>query len=199
VAFSELLDVSADLRASLGRHFPSFEFLLDDISAVEDEELRGRAITTLARIALFCLARARTSSDFSSELRRWNDALSELVGLERVAALSMVVIIFSPMRRPSTCANLNQLGRKPRRTRVSKCGGKTSRRVAGGSACGVFSTVPGVKFGSFRERFEQRVRSAGSPSSSFGWARARCRRSTRYFPGLKVKHRDCRARDHRDG
>ncbi len=98
---------------------PSFEFLLDDVSAVQDEELRGRAITTLARVALICLARARTSSDFLTELRRWTDALAELVEAPNgVAALSMLVsyilkVTDTPPEDLRECSTSS--GRKPRR------------------------------------------------------------------------------------
>jgi hypothetical protein len=92
VAFLDVLDIAADLKPSLARHVPSFEFLLDDVSAAQDEDLRSRAMTTLARLSLFCLARARTSSDFIGELRRWSDALGELAEAPNgVAALAMVV------------------------------------------------------------------------------------------------------------
>jgi hypothetical protein len=175
VAFADLLDVSADLRASLGRHLPSFEFLLDDVSEVEDEELRGRAITTLARIALFCLARARTSGDFLSELRRWSDALSELVEAPNgVAALSMVVsyILQVTDTPPEHLRSmLSQLG--PKAEEASMTGeqmliekyraewlaeGRVEGRAEGRAE--MLLRQLSVKFGPVSAEIEQRVRSA---------------------------------------
>jgi hypothetical protein len=171
VAFSELLDVSADLRASLGRHLPSFEFLLDDVSAVEDEELRGRAITTFARIALFCLAKARTSGDFLSELRRWSEALSELVEAPNgVAALSMVVrYILEVTDTPPEHLHsmLSQLG--PKAEEASMTGEQMliekyrAEWLAEGRAEGrveMLLRLLSVKFGPSSAEVELRVRSA---------------------------------------
>jgi hypothetical protein len=42
VAFEEMLDADAELLDALGPHVPRFRFLLDDLSAQNDANLRAR-------------------------------------------------------------------------------------------------------------------------------------------------------------
>src|SRR5262249_29431086 len=60
VAFEELLDVDPELLDVIAPYVPRFRFVLDDISAATDDELRGRAMTALGRLVLWCLRYSRT-------------------------------------------------------------------------------------------------------------------------------------------
>jgi hypothetical protein len=71
---------------------PSFELLVDDLSTTRDEALHSRTMTALGRLALFCLKRARHSSDLLVELERWTDVMTEVLRAPNgVAALSHVL------------------------------------------------------------------------------------------------------------
>jgi hypothetical protein len=60
VAFEELLDADAELLDALGPHVPRFRFLLDDLSAQTDAELRGRSrMTAGGRVAILSLKHGR--------------------------------------------------------------------------------------------------------------------------------------------
>jgi predicted transposase YdaD len=60
VAFEELLDADAELLTALGPHVPRFRFLLDDLSAQTDADLRGRAqMTAGGRVAILSLKHGR--------------------------------------------------------------------------------------------------------------------------------------------
>jgi hypothetical protein len=65
------LDEEAFLLAA--PYLPAFEFLLDDISQKEDEELRARAMTDLSRLTLLCLRSLLHSPHPIEDLRRWLD------------------------------------------------------------------------------------------------------------------------------
>jgi predicted transposase YdaD len=60
VAFEQMLDTDADLLAALGPHTPRFRFLLDDLSAQTDTDLRARTqMTPGGRVALLSLKHGR--------------------------------------------------------------------------------------------------------------------------------------------
>jgi hypothetical protein len=60
VAFEELLDADAELLDALGPYVPRFRFLLDDLSACSDAELRARTrMTPGGRVAILSLKHGR--------------------------------------------------------------------------------------------------------------------------------------------
>ena len=79
--FHALLDLDLDLDAAalllVAAHVPSFRFLLDDVSAESDEDLRARAMTALGRLVLFCLRHAREPGRFAQEIARWLGLIAE--------------------------------------------------------------------------------------------------------------------------
>lgn len=79
LTFRELLDLDEATFDELGAHLPDFTFLLDDLSSARAEDLHGRSMTTLGRLTLFCLKRARSSGDFLAELARWRDSLEDVL------------------------------------------------------------------------------------------------------------------------
>jgi hypothetical protein len=76
VAFEALLELEGELLGALRPHLPCFAFVLDDLSAARDDELRTRAMSALGRVALWCLKRARNGGDLSDELARWRELLA---------------------------------------------------------------------------------------------------------------------------
>jgi hypothetical protein len=92
VAFEALLDAEGPLLEALRPHVPTFAFVLDDLSAARDDELRARAMSALGRVALWCLKRARGGGDLSGDLARWGKLLTEVVEAPNgVAALAAVL------------------------------------------------------------------------------------------------------------
>jgi hypothetical protein len=78
VAFEELLDVDAEVRAALGPYVPRFRFALDDLSKESDEALRARAMTGLGRLCLWCLRHARDPEWLVQQLGRWASVIREV-------------------------------------------------------------------------------------------------------------------------
>jgi Putative transposase, YhgA-like len=77
-AFEDLLDLDDEARAAMGEHVPRLRFVLDDISLEEDDALRARAMTALARLVLFCLRHAREPAVLLARLRRLRDLIDEV-------------------------------------------------------------------------------------------------------------------------
>ena len=73
--FHDLLDLPAELVDELSDHVPSFEFVLDDLSAQADQAIRARAKHPLAALALLLMKHARDQRD------AFLAALAELVAL----------------------------------------------------------------------------------------------------------------------
>jgi len=77
--FDALLDVPASVRPAVTPYLVQFAFLLNDLSAMSDDELRnGAMLTALAKLATICLKHARTSADFLKILVRWMDIAREV-------------------------------------------------------------------------------------------------------------------------
>lgn len=79
VSLMELMEVDAAMSKLLTPHIPDFAFRLDDLSNAGAEELRARAMTAMAKLSLFCLARARKSGDVAVELEQWWQAQPERI------------------------------------------------------------------------------------------------------------------------
>jgi predicted transposase/invertase (TIGR01784 family) len=78
VVFEALLDVDAEVFEVIAPYVPRFRFILDDLSAESDEALRGRAMTALGRLALWCLRNARTPAEIVRGLGSWLDLVREV-------------------------------------------------------------------------------------------------------------------------
>jgi hypothetical protein len=57
---------------------PRLRFVLDELSREDDDSLRARAMTALARLVLFCLRHAREPSILLARLRRLRDLIEEV-------------------------------------------------------------------------------------------------------------------------
>lgn len=58
------------MRAALGPHVLSCSLLIDDLAAVEDEDLRARRMDAYARLCLFAMGHA-AAEDFLDRLQAW--------------------------------------------------------------------------------------------------------------------------------
>lgn len=77
-AFEDQLDAGEAMLAVVGQHVPRFRFVLEDISHETDEALRGRAMTALARLCLWCLRHAREPEVLVERLGAWMDLVREV-------------------------------------------------------------------------------------------------------------------------
>ncbi len=64
-------DVVPGIWPDPARFLANLPFLVDDLTSDGAEALRGRQMPPLARLALFCLKRARPSKNLLAELRPW--------------------------------------------------------------------------------------------------------------------------------
>jgi len=96
-AFDALLDVPPEVRPVLAPHLVRFEYLLHDLSAISDDELRaGAQRTALAKLASVCLKHARDGAGLLEVLRRWMDVAREVArapdGLEALAQVIRYIL-----------------------------------------------------------------------------------------------------------
>jgi hypothetical protein len=98
VAFEALLDLDEELLAVIAPYVPRFQFILDDISAATDDELRGRAMTALGRLVLWCFRYSRTPEEFVRRIGGWVDLVREVrrapngvAALQRIYKYMMLV------------------------------------------------------------------------------------------------------------
>jgi len=94
--FGDVLAVPLELRPVVGRYLVQFEYLLDDLSAISDEELRAHAFTAVAKLLALCFKYARTRPDFMTILGRWMDVVGEVArapsGLSALAQLLCYIL-----------------------------------------------------------------------------------------------------------
>jgi hypothetical protein len=91
VSFEALLDCDPELFETIAPYVPRFRFILDDISAASDEALRGRAMSALGRLVLWCLRNARTPENLVWGLKGWVDLVREIRRAPNgAAALKMI-------------------------------------------------------------------------------------------------------------
>jgi predicted transposase/invertase (TIGR01784 family) len=77
--FSELLDLGGDLRIHARPYVPDFGFVLDDLSKVNDQALRARAVTEFVQLTQLMLQRCRGAVDPVAILSPWFDTFVALV------------------------------------------------------------------------------------------------------------------------
>ena len=75
---AELIDLPSELRALLGDYIPNFRFVLDDLSATDDQALRQRSLTTMMLACLVLLKKAPRSTDLLAELGDWLDVFGQI-------------------------------------------------------------------------------------------------------------------------
>ncbi|MFT3775348.1 MAG: Rpn family recombination-promoting nuclease/putative transposase [Minicystis sp.] len=77
-SFEGLLDVDEPTLRALGEHAVRLRFVLDDLSVVTDGTIRGRVMTALGRLVLFCLRHSREPDELIRRLRRFRDLMAEV-------------------------------------------------------------------------------------------------------------------------
>lgn len=99
VQLADLLDVDPGTAAAAGRFLPRFEFLLDDLAVVGEQELAARPLTAQARVTLLLLKIAAGNRRLIADLRRWADQLRAVVeqpgGVEVFIALLTYIELVS--------------------------------------------------------------------------------------------------------
>ncbi len=94
--FSELIDLKPELVSEIAGQVPDFEFVLDDLNAVEDEQILRRPMPPYAQLVLLSLKRARYSEDLGRYLRVWAGAIRQLVeaheGVDALAVISYYIL-----------------------------------------------------------------------------------------------------------
>jgi predicted transposase/invertase (TIGR01784 family) len=91
--FEELLDVPHGMRPAVEPYLVRFSYLLHDLSAISDDELREGAMrTALAKLVTMCFKHARTRADFVDVLVRWIGVVREVAKAPNgLAALAQVM------------------------------------------------------------------------------------------------------------
>ncbi len=77
--FSDMFEVTPQVNQVLGPYLPRFEFLLDDLTRVSDEELLARALTNLARLVLGALKHGTEPSFGDEFLSIWQEPIRALL------------------------------------------------------------------------------------------------------------------------
>jgi predicted transposase/invertase (TIGR01784 family) len=89
--FRDLFVLGESLRHAMAAFIPDFQFALDDLSLVDDEALKARALTELARLTLVVLQRYRNATDPLAVLGAWTEAIvAVLTAPNGVQALSAI-------------------------------------------------------------------------------------------------------------
>ncbi|NOY94556.1 MAG: hypothetical protein GXP55_25545 [Deltaproteobacteria bacterium] len=102
--FCDLLDLSPALEQELAPFIPGFEFILEDLTHRESDELHDMATTAVARLALFCLKEVRDGAGFVDALPEWADIYHEVMaslnGVEAMAAIMRYIHLVTELPRP---------------------------------------------------------------------------------------------------
>ena len=80
-----LLDIDDDTADALGGLLPRMRYLLDDLTALDDDALRARPLTPAARLAFAALRNGPGSADVTVWLGDWRDDIAALS--DRILAL----------------------------------------------------------------------------------------------------------------
>jgi Putative transposase, YhgA-like len=167
VAFDALLEAEGALLEALRPHVPTFAFVLDDLSAARDDDLRARAMSALGRVALWCLKRARGGGDLSGDLARWGELLAEIVeapnGVAALAAVLSYLLEVSQTPRERLRALARTLGPRAEEAYMTgaqllRAEGREQGRVEG-EAKALLKQLS-LRFGPVSQEVEARVRSA---------------------------------------
>jgi predicted transposase/invertase (TIGR01784 family) len=96
-SFDALLDVPAGVRPAVEPYLVRFEYLLNDLSKIPDDELREGAMrTALTKLVSLCFKHAWTEADLLPILSRWMDVVREVAkaphGLEALAQVMRYIL-----------------------------------------------------------------------------------------------------------
>ena len=77
--FGDVLAVPPAVRPVLSPRLVQFEYLINDLSEISDEELRDRAYTAAVKLLALCYKHARTNPHFLTILGQWRDVVAEVL------------------------------------------------------------------------------------------------------------------------
>jgi hypothetical protein len=107
VTFDALIDLDPETLAALADVIPRFRFVLVDISFESDHSLRGRAITALGRLVLWCLRHGRQPDELLRRLAAWADLVREVRaapgGAAALVAIWRYILAISEPLPPEEC------------------------------------------------------------------------------------------------
>jgi len=95
-SFDALLDVPPGVRSAVEPYLVRFTYVLYDLSAIPDDELRDGAMTALVKLVTMCFKHARRGKDFVQILGRWMDVAREVArapnGLQALAPVMRYIL-----------------------------------------------------------------------------------------------------------
>ena len=87
----DLLDLDPRVTDAVREHLPRFQFILDDLTRLDERALRARPVTPPVRITLLLLKIAAGNPRLADDLQRWTDDLRAVLdwpgGMEQFVAL----------------------------------------------------------------------------------------------------------------
>jgi len=106
VTFDALFDIPDAVRPALAPHLVRFTYLMDDLSAIPDDQLRARAMSALGRLVAACFKHARTRADLLEILSGWAEVVREVVrapnGLESLVLVMRYILLVNDHVEPAT-------------------------------------------------------------------------------------------------
>lgn len=75
----DLVDLDPDTAEATREYLPQFAFLLDDLTVVQEQALRARPLTPLARMTLLLLKITAGNPHLVADLSRWEDQLQAVL------------------------------------------------------------------------------------------------------------------------
>ena len=165
--FGELFDVGEELRSVMSPFVPDFKFVLDDLSKVDDEALRARAVTELVRLTLLVLQRCRDAEDPVSVLRPWMSTMVAVLtapnGVEALSAVAGYIMEASEGRPEELGAFFRELGPRAEEAYVTAAEKLTAqvraKALVEGQATLLLKQIA-LRFGPLSEQARARVLSA---------------------------------------
>ena len=165
--FGELFDVGEELRSVMSPFVPDFKFVLDDLSKVDDEALRARAVTELVRLTLLVLQRCRDAEDPVSVLRPWMSTMVAVLtapnGVDALSAVAGYIMEASEGRPEELGAFFRELGPRAEEAYVTAAEKLTAqvraKALVEGQATLLLKQIA-LRFGPLSEQARARVLSA---------------------------------------
>ena len=79
-SFSALFDLPSHVRPAIERSMVNFDYIVDDLSAIRDDELRARAaLTALGKLVELCFKHSRNRDEFLELLEGWGALMHEVM------------------------------------------------------------------------------------------------------------------------
>ncbi len=99
VQLLDVIDLDPDARQQMQTYLPRFEFLLDDLTRADEDQLIARNLTPAALVTLLLLKNARGNPHITAYLRRWIGQLHAVLeqpgGAGEFAAMLTYIVLIS--------------------------------------------------------------------------------------------------------